>query len=48
MATHKQNFGRSAHQEVVASNAIGTIADLDSGYPQPLDSVSVPETNAGN
>jgi len=45
---YKQDFGWSAHQEVVASNAIGTIADFDSGYPQPLDSVSVPEPDAGN
>jgi hypothetical protein len=45
-ATYEEYFGWGAHQEMIASNAIGTIADLDSGYPQPLDSVSVPETDA--
>jgi hypothetical protein len=33
---------------MVASNAIGTIADLDGRYPQPLDSASVPETDTRN
>ena len=30
---------------MVASDAIGTVANLDSGYPQPLNGASVPETD---
>lgn len=33
---------------MVASNAIGAVADLDSRYPKPLDSMSVPEADTSN
>lgn len=33
---------------MATSNAIRTVADLDSGYPKPLDSASVPETNTSD
>lgn len=33
---------------MAASDAIGTVADFDSGYSQPLDRASVPESDARN
>ena len=33
---------------MVASDAIGAVADFDSGYSQPIDSASVPEADARN